>query len=171
MSPAGKPPSRPPASRARAGGRRPVLLAVADTAAAYAGLLRALAELGGRAGWLELGAPAAPPAGLEEAAAAGVLRAVAVGGQRVTTVKPIRGAAVLDDLLREHFRGCRLVLVRGGEGLVRLTADGGGWRLESPAGRSVQRSTAELLASLSRPSFWRRLERPAAAAGDPPAGD
>jgi len=140
--------------------KRPVMLAVADGAAAYAALLGALAEAGERAGWLELAAPdLAPPAGLEEAAATGVLRAVAVGDARVTTVKPIRGAAVIDDLLREHFRGCQLVLVRGGEGLVRLAVDGDGWRLAPPAGRAVRQSTSELLSSLRRPSFWRRLER------------
>ncbi len=140
--------------------KRPVMLAVADGAAVYAALLGALAEVGDRAGWLELGGSGvAPPAGLEQAAAAGVLRAVAVGDDRVMTVKPIRGAAVIDDLLREHFRGCRLVLVRGGEGLVRLATDGDGWRLTPPAGRAVRQSTAELLASLRRPSFWRRIER------------
>lgn len=140
--------------------KRPVMLAVADGAATYAVLLAALAEAGQRAGWLELEASqVAPPAGLEKAAAAGVLRAVAVGDKRVTTVKPIRGAAVIDDLLREHFRGCRLVLVRGGEGLVRLARDGDGWRLTAPAGGAVRQSTSELLASLRRPSFWRRLER------------
>ncbi len=162
----------------RAGGKRPVLLAVTEGAAAYAGLFLALHEFGGRAGWLELGAPAAPPAGLEEAAAAGVLRAVAVGESRVTTVKPIRGAAVLDDLLREHFRGCLLVLVWGAEvpgqgieGLVRLAADGGGWLLVAPGGRTVRQSTAELLANLRRPSFWRRLEGRPAAAADPTAND
>lgn len=143
--------------------KRPVLLAVDARASTYSALLTALAEAGERAGWLELGAPGVtPPESLEEAAVAGTLRAVAVGGQRVTTVKPIRGPAVLDDLLREHFRGCRLVLVRGGEGpdvegLVRLEADGDGWRLAPPSGRMVRRSTPELLASLGRPSFWRDL--------------
>ena len=88
----------------------------------------------------------------------------------VTTVKPIRGPAVVDDLLREHFRGCRLVLVRGGEGLPRLEADGDGWRLATPGGWAVRRSTAELVADLGRPAFWRRLGRQpggrAEAAGD-----
>lgn len=170
MKRSGKPGSGPPRGGRRAGGKRPVVLAVGDGAAACSGLLDALREAGERAGWLELSAPAeAPPAGLEEAAAAGALRAVAVGGNRVTTLKPLRGAAVLDDLLREHFRGCRLVLVRGGpEGLVRLAAAGGGWRLTSPAGRIVPQSTPELLANLRRPSFWRRLDGGPAAAGDPP---
>ena len=139
--------------------KRPVLLAVDHGVAAYSTVLRALSEDGGRAGWLELGSPGAtPPAALDDAAAAGAMRAVAVRGNRVTSVKPIRGAAVLDDLLREHFRGCRLVLVRGGEGLVRLEADGAGWRLTPLDGRAVRQSTSELLANLRRPSFWRRMD-------------
>lgn len=139
--------------------KRPVLLAVTGVAAGYATLVGALAAEGGRTGWLELEPPdAAPPAALEDAAAAGVLRAVSVGGDRVMTVKPIRGAAVLDDLLREHFRGCQLVLVRGGEGLPRLEADGDGWRLSASPDRVVWQSTAELVANIRRPSFWRRLD-------------
>jgi hypothetical protein len=140
--------------------KRPVLLAVTDGVADYAALVRALAASGERAGWLDLDPPAgSAPLDLEAAAAVGVLRAVAVDGNRVVTVKPIRGAAVLDDLLREQFRGCRLVLVRGGEEMVRLEADGDGWRLAAPAGRTVRQSTPELAASLRRPSFWKRLER------------
>jgi hypothetical protein len=141
--------------------KRPVLLAVGAGVTTYAELLATLRRAGVRIGWLELDQTPPPAvAGLEEAAAAGTLRAVAVGGRRVTTVKPIRGEPVLDDLLREHFRGCSLVLVRGGEGIVRLEPDGDGWRLRPPAGRAVRQSTAELLANLCRPSFWRRLERP-----------
>ena len=44
--------------------------------------------------------------------------------------------------------------------LVRLVADGDGWRLTPPSGRGVRQSTPELVASLRRPSFWRRLESP-----------
>jgi hypothetical protein len=146
--------------------KRPVLLAVDRGAAAYGGLLDALTAAGERAGWLDVSAAnALPPAGLEQAAAAGVLRAVAVGGGRVMSVKPMRGPAVLGDLLREHFRGCRLVLVRGGEGAVRLEPEGDGWRLTSRAGPAVRLSTPELVANLRRPSFWQRLE------GEPDAPD
>ncbi len=139
--------------------KRPVLLAIDGGVAEHAALVRGLADGGERVGWLDLGSAVAPPGDLEEAAAAGMLRAVAVGGNRVTTVKPVLGATVLDDLLREHFRGCRLVLVRGGENLVRLAADGDGWRLVPPVGPAVRQSTAELIASLRRPSFWRALQR------------
>ena len=143
--------------------KRPVLLAVGEGAATYRGLLDAVAAAGERAGWLDLAASGeSSPAGLEAAAAAGVLRAVAFGGGRVRVVKPVRGEPVLDDLLREHFRGCRLVLVRGGEGAARLEPEGDGWRLLPAAGAAVRLSTAELVANLGRPSFWRRLS---AAAG------
>ena len=140
--------------------KRPVVLAVARGAAAHVVLLEAVVAAGGRAGWLDLEPPPGPaPEELEQAAAAGALRAVAVADGRVTAVKPIRGTAVLGDLLREHFLGCALVLVRGGEGLVRLEGEGGGWRLTAPAGESVEQTTSELVANLGRPSFWRRLER------------
>lgn len=149
--------------------KRPVLLEVEAGAAAYGELIGAVAATGERCGWLDLRPPSQPPpAGLAEAADAGVLRAVAAGGGRVAAVKPIRGAPVLDDLLREHFRGCRLVLVRGGAGLVRLAPDGEGWRLAPPDGPPVRQSTGELVASLRRPGFWRRLAggRDPARAGD-----
>ena len=149
--------------------KRPVLLAVAAGAADFAELFEALAAAGERAGWLEVGAAgdaaiaAAERRGLEEAAAAGVLRAVAVGDGRVTAVKPVAGEPVLDDLLREHFRGCRLVLVRGGGGLPRLGREGSLWRLDGADGSIVRATGAELAAKLRRPSFQRRL-------GGDPAG-
>ena len=139
--------------------KRPVVLAVARDAAAHAVLVEAVKAGGGRAGWLDLDPPPRPaPPGLEQAAAVGVLRAVAVADGRVTSVKPVRGEAVLDDLLREHFLGCDLVLVRGGEGLVRLDAEADGWRLTPPAGPAVGQTTSQLVGNLRRPSFWRRLE-------------
>ena len=138
--------------------KRPVLLAVEAGASAYAGLLGALIADGERVGWLDLGRPrGAPPADLEEAASRGVLRAVAASGDRVITVKPVAGGLVLDDLLREHFLGCRLVLVRRGEGLPVLVPDDGGWRLAPPEGTAIRLSTSELVTNLRRPGFWRRL--------------
>ena len=151
--------------------KRPLLLAVAEGVAAFSALLEAAAAAGVRTGWLELGAAPAPtPPGLERAAAAGVLRAVAVGGGRVASLKPIRGEAVLDDLVREHFLGCALVLARGAENLVRLEAEGDGWRLTAAAAGTARLTTPELLENLRRPSFWRRLER-SPRAGEEPRGD
>lgn len=95
--------------------KTPHLLRVEQGAAEYAPLFAAARSIGLRIGWLELGEPAPGPVppSLEAAAGEGALRAVAVGGGRTVAVKPRKGAPVLRDLLREHFRGCSLVLVHG----------------------------------------------------------
>ena len=132
--------------------KSPHLLRVADPPEAFAPLIDAARALGLRAGWLDLGGAVAPlPAPLESAAALGVLRAVAVGEGRTVAVKPLRGATVLRDLLREHFRGCALVLVRGAVDAPLLEADGDGWRLSLPDSAVRRLSTAELAESLRKP--------------------
>src|SRR4029077_12286629 len=96
------------------GVRSPHLLRVEDPPEKFAPLVEAARTLGLRIGWLELGGTGHPvPPVLEAAAALSVLRAVEVGDGRTGAVKPLRGAPVLKDLLREHFRGCALVLIRG----------------------------------------------------------
>ena len=54
--------------------------------------------------------------------------------------------------MREHFRGCAGVLVRGLDLLPRLAPRGGDWALETARG-AVPRTltTAEVLALLRRP--------------------
>lgn len=147
--------------------RRAHLLRVDEGPERFAALVAALSAAGMRAGWLDLAgdrgeAPPAP-ADLETAAVAGVLRAVAVGhgpqGGRSIAVKPIKGEPVLADLLREHFRGCALVLVRGlpvgGEpAAAHLARDGGAWRVSPPGEAARACSTAELVAALRRPRPW-----------------
>jgi len=97
--------------------KTPHLLRVDDAPGRFAPLIDAARALGLRIGWLDLGGATTPvPEALETAAALSVLRAVAVGEGRTVTVKPMRGAPVLKDLLREHFRGCVMVLVRGARG-------------------------------------------------------
>jgi hypothetical protein len=94
----------------------PHLLRVDAGPDVFAPLLEAIRLLGLRAGWLELAPPPPVPGDLgdlEIAAGLGTLRAVAAGGGRAVVVKPLKGEPVLGDLLREHFRGCALVLVRG----------------------------------------------------------
>ena len=141
------------------------LLRVEDGAGAFAELIAAIRRAGGRVGWLELTPPSPSPPALEAAAEAGVLRAVAAGGGRSVAVKPMRGEAVLRDLLREHFRGCVLVLVLGAAAeLPRLAPRAGGWLLRLADGESLELGTEELVAALRRPRPWRRERPPAARA-------
>lgn len=135
----------------------PALFAVDAPADVFAELFRAAKSAGLRCGWLELQSPSVVPPELEEAAAEGALRAVAVGGGRSVAVKPLAGPAVLRDLLREHFLGCAFVLVRGSEGFPRLAAAGDGWRLRSGLKSDRELSTGDLLAELRRPK-WRAKE-------------
>jgi hypothetical protein len=135
--------------------KAPHLLRVEEGPDRFAPLIEAARALGLRVGWLDLGASPAPlPADLERAAGLGALRAVAVGEGRAVAVKPLRGAPVLKDLLREHFQGCALVLVRGPVNAPRLVPDGAGWRVE-PSGAAARRYKSEDLASVLRaPHPW-----------------
>lgn len=140
--------------------KEPHLLRVAAPAESFAPLAAALAAEGLRLGWLELAAAPPEPLSIELAAALdlGVLRAVAVGPGRSLAAKPLRGAPVLRDLLREHFRGCRLVLVAGRGAPEELPAlepaAGGGYRIEPP-GEAARTLTPPALATrLRRPRPW-----------------
>jgi hypothetical protein len=81
------------------------------------------------------------------------MRSVAVGGGRSVAVKPLRGEPVLRDLLREHFRGCRVVLVTGDVEAPLLEPAGNGWTVEAGAGAAKRWTTEKLIAALrkSRP--------------------
>ena len=134
----------------------------------YAPLFRAARAEGLRLGWLDAAeeTPPAPlPERLEAAAALGALRAVAVGGGRSVAVKPLRGQAVLHDLLREHFRGCAAVLVAGGGAppdAPVLAADGDGWTVRAAGAAAVRLGAEELVRRLRKPRPW---------GGDRPGGD
>lgn len=145
--------------------KTPHLLRVEQGATELSPLFEAARSLGLRIGWLEWGAVAAPvPPGLEEAAGEGALRAVSVGGERTVSVKPRTGAPVLRDLLREHFRGCALVLVQGEVGdLPLLRREGAVYKVAS--GAVVRTFDATHLAEALRRA--RPFESEAAAA--PPA--
>ncbi len=149
--------------------RQPHLLRVDEGPERFAALLAALAAAGLRAGWLELGAAEPAAASLESAAALGARRAVAAGGGRSVAVKALRGEPVLRDLLREHFPGCALVLVRvrGGEAPApegvplapapALFPSGDGWRIARAGDAAAQQfDTPGLLAALRRPRPWDR---------------
>lgn len=130
--------------------KRPHLLRVSCDARSFEALVAAAKTEGMRVGWLMLEAPTAPEP-LAEAAALGVLRAVAVGEGRTIAVKPVRGEPVLEDLLREHFLGCRLVLVAGDLELPRLEPDGEDWVVTLSDGSTRQWTTAQLVARLRKP--------------------
>jgi hypothetical protein len=135
--------------------KAPHLLRVDEGPDRFAPLIEAARALGLRVGWLDLGAAPAPlPADLEGAAGLGVLRAVSVGEGRAVAVKPLRGAPVLKDLLREHFQGCALVLVRGGVDAPRLAPDGDNWRVEPPGAAARLYSSETLAAALRKPHPW-----------------
>jgi len=101
--------------------------------------------------------PAPVPERLESAAALGALRAVGVGGGRSVAVKPLRGAPVLRDLLREHFRGCAAVLVAGDGAPAEipfLVADGDAWTVRTSGAAGLRLGAAELVRRLRRPRPW-----------------
>jgi hypothetical protein len=125
-------------------------------------LLEAAGREGLRVGWLELAPDSAPPVptGLEAAVSAGASRSVSVAPGRTVTLKRRSGRPVLRDLLREHFLGCALVVVRaadpGGDlaEVPVLEVAGDGYRVRPPGegGRTV--SAAALAARLRRPRPW-----------------
>jgi hypothetical protein len=142
----------------------PHLLRAEEPPERYALLIEAARALGLRVGWLDLPAPPVPapgplPEALAAAAGLGVLRAVAVAGDRSVAVKPIKGAPVLRDLLREHFRGCVLVLVRGDApavepGTAFLRPDGEAWTVTAPGEAARAFTTPALAAALRQPRPW-----------------
>ena len=126
------------------------VLRVDDDASRFEALIAAIGEDGGRVGWLDLGLSDPVPPSLVAPSSLDVLRAVAVGEGFAIAVKPMRGAPVLRDLLREHFRGCRVVLVKGEVEAPVLNGEGDGWTVGS---RSY--STEELVGTLRRPDPFR----------------
>ena len=142
------------------GERRPLThaLRVTEGSAAFRSLFAALERDGERAGWLDLGvdssvaaAAAASDGALDVALGDGVWKAVGVEAGRTVAIKSRHGAPVLRDLLREHFRGCRVVLVRGAAPLPLLRSRGEDWELESDGGECRKLSTAELVRALRSP--------------------
>ena len=130
--------------------KSPHLLRVTLPPDRFAALIAAARALKLRIGWLDWSAES-PVSALDGAADLGVLRAVSVQEGRTVSVKPLRGRPVLKDLLREHFLGCALVLVRGDVDAPALEPDGDGWRLALPENASRHFTTAELSEALRKP--------------------
>jgi len=131
--------------------KAPHLLCVEEDPEQFAPVVETARAEGLRVGWLELAEVAPLPEVLESAAGLGVLRAVAVGNGRTVAVKPMRGAPVLKDVLREHFLGCALVLVRGEVEAPRLRPEGEGWVVEVEDQAAKRFSTEKLVAELRSP--------------------
>ncbi len=129
------------------------LLRVERPVVEFEGLIAAARHEGERAGWLELPSEAAGPLpeSLAAAADAGALRAVAAGGGRSLVVKPMRGAPVLRDLLREHFRGCRMVLILGEIDAPLLEPEGEDWIVKASDGSARRWTTEKLISALRKP--------------------
>lgn len=131
--------------------KAPHLLRVEEVPEAFSSLVEAARADGLRVGWLELAEAAPLPDLLASAAGLGVLRAVSVGGGRTVAVKPLRGEPVLKDLLREHFLGCALVLVRGEVDAPHLRRDGEGWVIDAPEKAGQPLTTEQLAGKIRSP--------------------
>jgi hypothetical protein len=133
--------------------KAPALVAVDEEPRAFLALFAAAKERGVRVGWLELARDVEVPEPLAGALVAGAFKVVAAAGGSSVAVKSMRGAPVLRDLLREHFLGCALVLVRGRDGRPRLAAEAeaGTYRLELAPERTLRLDAAALVAELLRP--------------------
>lgn len=131
--------------------KAPHLLRVEEEPECFAHLVEAARADGLRVGWLELAEVAPLPQVLAAGADLGLLRAVSVGGGRTVAVKPLRGAPVLKDVIREHFLGCALVLVRGEVDAPRLRRDGETWVIEAPEAAGQPLTTEQLAAKLRSP--------------------
>ena len=133
--------------------KAPALVAVDEEPRAFLALFAAARERGVRVGWLDLARDVEVPELLAGAVLAGASKVVSTAGGSSVAVKPMRGTPVLRDLLREHFLGCALVLVRGRDGRPRLAAEAetGTYRLELATERTLRLDAAALVVELLRP--------------------
>lgn len=139
---------------------KPHLLRVLRPVEDFERLIAAIRQRGERAGWLEWppdepaeSVPGPLPVSLAAAASCGVLRAVAIGGGRSVAVKPMAGEPVLRDVLREHFRGCRLILLTGAVDAPLLEPRGKQWDIVA-AGVKQRWTTERLIAALAKTHPW-----------------
>ena len=139
--------------------KRPHLLHATAEPVEFASLVAVAEEAGYRVGWLEVDAAVEAPSPLSDACRMGAFRSVAATASGSVSVKRRRGAWVLDDLLREHFLGCRLVLVRGAPAVEV------GLEEIAPAGRERWRLGAAH--ELDREGLKRWLRRPPGAVSAP----
>ncbi len=136
------------------------LLRVTRPVVEFESLIVAMRQGGDRVGWLELPSVVGPylppepvPDSLAAAAGYGAAKAVAVSGLRSVAVKPMFGQPVMLDILREHFRGCSLVLVMGEADAPCLEPQGDGWLLTTSDGPKPW-TTERLISVLAKPRPW-----------------
>lgn len=127
-------------------------------------LVAAVRQNGLRSGWLQWRPQAEESLeglsdGLAEAAGLDVLRAVTVTRGHSVAVKPRQGPAVLQDVLRQHFRGCALVLVEGEVPVPHLEWVAEGWQVRDAEGTAWRGSTEQLVKRLRSPRPWRNPRR------------
>ncbi|MEM1247563.1 MAG: hypothetical protein AAGA81_09305 [Acidobacteriota bacterium] len=120
------------------------------TRAAASSLAAEIRGAGLHVGWLCFEAPEVPDS-LAECGAAGALRSVQIGEGGSLIWKPRSGEPVLEDLLREHCAGCRVVFVERRKTPMTLRFLGDGrWRLSS-AESTLELDGGQLAARLRRP--------------------
>lgn len=124
-------------------------LRVEDGPEHFKSLVKTARDAGIRIGWLEFGS-ATIPEPLASASATGVFRTVQVDEEVTISVKNRKGPPVTRDLLREHFQGCSLILVSGGEAPAFLRGDNDHWTVSALDGAESTFTTDELVAALRR---------------------
>jgi len=124
-------------------------LSVEGGAEHFESLVKSARDAGIRIGWLEFGS-ATVPEPLASASAAGVFRTVQVDEAVTISVKNRKGPPVIRDLLREHFQGCSLILVSGGEAPAALRRDNDRWIVSALDGTESTFTTDELVTALRK---------------------
>ena len=132
------------------------LLHVVEPADVFESLIQAASNVALRIGWLDY-ATLEPPQSLASAITAGAFRAVSAGGRTTIAAKTRRGPARERDLIREYFRGCRLVLVAGDTTAPLLRTRELGWVVVPADGRELEFTTASLIEALRRPDLFSSL--------------
>ena len=129
--------------------------------AALEALFAAVRAEGLRAGWLQVDPVRREEGPAGDAVEAGAFRAAAVAPGRVASVKRVAGPPVLRDLLREHFLGCTLVVVRPGGAGSALDAELSEAPILEPVGESLRvRPPGQAALDLAPEALAARLRRP-----------
>jgi hypothetical protein len=132
---------------------QPRTVRVSASAESFTSLFESARSAAVRVGWLDLVSTPELPCDLSSAAESGALRAVSVNDGRVVSIKSLVGQPVLRDVIREHFTGCRLLLVRGQIEAPELVPRPEGWLLRSLDGVETSYSNEKFLSALRSPSF------------------